>query len=215
MRARAAADGQRLMRAALALLALLALAAACRGPAAVARPVPLKIGPGLSVPRAPLLIDLPQSQRFRVVAPDRIVDGLRTADLESAKLPRIAQYRDNVSTVLLSHDWVEVVDSADYEFTVFLVSRSATRVEVRTEPVVSARPRLPPCDATRPGQRPGTNCSDRPEPVRTVRTTIPYTEHVLYHVLRRRSDGAVKWWSADNAIVALDLLRMLLATDGA
>lgn len=203
------------MRAARALPALLALVVvACRAPGAAPRPAPLEIGPGLSVARAPLLIDLPQLQRFRVVAPDRIVDGLGSAALASVTLPTIIGYRENVRTVLLSHDWIEVVDSADYEFTVFVVSRNATRVEVRTEPVDSRRRGLPRCDETRTPQ-PNTRCSNLPEPVRTVRTNVPYTEHVVYHVLRRRSDGAVKWWSADNAIVARDLLRMLLATDGA
>lgn len=204
-----------------AALLLLVLAAGCRAPGAAAAPKPFSIGPDLSIPAAPLIIDLPGSQRFRFIAPDSLVRGLAGADLQSATRPEAALLRETVGTVLVSRDWVEVVDSADYDVTVFFIERNATRRETRTEPLRT--PPLRQCDATR-GERPSrTTCTNNPNPrtERTVSVDVPYTKRVIYHVMRRRADGAVKWWAHElpvepaRAAVALDLMRLLVATDGA
>ncbi len=200
---------------------LLVLAAGCRAPGAAPAPEPIRIGPDLSVPAAPLIIDLPGSQRFRFVAPDSLVRGLAGADLHSATRPEAALLRETVSTVLVSRDWTEVVDSADYEVTVFIVERNTARREMRTEPLRT--PPLRQCDQTR-GERPSrTTCTIDPNPAteRTFFVNVPYTQQVIYQVLRRRADGAVKWWAHElpvesaRAAVALDLMRLLVATDGA
>jgi len=200
---------------------LLVLAAGCRAPGVTAAPEPIRIGPDLRIPAAPLIIELPGSQRFRFIAPDSLVRGLAGADLQSATRPEAALLRETVGTVLVSHDWLEVVDSADYDVTVFFVERNAVRREMRSEPLRT--PPLRQCDVTR-GERPSrTTCTIDPNPAteRTFFVDVPYTQRVIYHVLRRRADGAVKWWAhelpveAVRAAVARDLMRLLVATDGA
>lgn len=178
----------------------------------------IPIGNDLAVLGTTRILTLPDDQRFRFVPADSLVAGVTSEDAASVDLPAVANLREGFAIVLRSHGWVASDESPDFDIAIFMVRRTHMVTRTREERVPLANP-LPRCDLSRGGNQP--RCSDqRQETTRTVRYSEPVTSTRTIHVIRRRSDGAVRIWGADGfpseqqkAMVARDLLRHLF-TDG-
>ncbi len=179
----------------------------------------IPLGDGLALPAAQRILTLPSDQRYRFVPPDSLVGGTTTEDVRSAS--QTASLRTAMSVVLHSRGWRESEDSADFDIAIFFSRRTQMRSEVREERVVSTEAsHLPRCDASRGGNQP--RCTNEREPaVRRVSVSVPYTTTRMYHIIRRRSDGAVRFWAHTavdmeqvKGIVARDLLETLLTPEG-
>ena len=221
-RARAHATPVTCVRGAVLLGALLC-AAGCAGTSRAPRTghpqasrlIPL--GAGIALPAGPLLVSLPQDQYYRFVPPDSLVRGATSEDVASAGAMRTL--RASIDVVLRSQGWRESGDSAEYEFSVFQAARTARRTEEREELIVSSPTSgLPRCDQSRGGNQP--RGSNDPHRTRIVRVSVPYTVRRVIAVLRRRSDGAVRFWvqqdadaESTQATIARDLLRLLASAD--
>jgi hypothetical protein len=206
------------------LLGTLLLGAGCvgasRAPLAghpeATRLIPL--GAGIALPAGPLLVSLPQDQAYRFVPPDSLVRGATSEDVASAR--RMGALRAGIDIVLQSQGWRESHDSAAFELALFVAARTLTRTEEREELVVSSPTSgLPRCDLSRLGNQP--RCTNDPQRTRLVRVSVPYTVTRVIAVMRRRSDGAVRFWirqdadpESTQAIIARDLLRILLTPEG-
>ena len=120
--------------------------------------------------------------------------------------------------MFFANGWRLAPDSATYEFTVFTAARTEMRPETRTEQTTTSTTTsgLPRCDESRGGAQP--RCSNNPVNSRTYVVHVPVTTRLIFHVVRRRADGAVRLWvhqagnlPAADATVARDLLRLLLS----
>ncbi len=209
-------------RAAVALAAFCA-SAACAGSRSAGgapgttRVIPL--GSDIGLPAGPRLRSLPADQRFRFVAPDSIVRGSTSEDAASVRL--VSDLRTGISVVLHSHGWRESSDSAEFDVAVFTSRRTMWRTEMREEQVpATSTSNLPRCDLSRMGNQP--RCTNEPpQRTRTVRVSVPYTISRTHGIVRRRADGAVRYWSFGEtdlervkATIARDLLAMLLTPEG-
>lgn len=209
---------------AFALMAAAWLGGACAH-ATPARPVlnphatrTVPLGDGIALPAGVTITSLPAGQRFRFVSPDSLAYGLTSEDVASAS--GMMALRENLRIVLRSQRWTESEDSAAYDVAVFAVRRTLMVSVTREQPVVSSpTSNLPRCDLSRGGNQPP--CTNEPNPrTRTVRVVEPRTTARVIHVIRRRADGAVRYWvhGADaapgDAIVSRDLLRLFSAPEG-
>lgn len=206
-----------------AILALVAGAGCARGSGPVATsPVPatriIQLGNGLTLPAGERLRSLPLGSRFRFVGPHLLVRGLTSEDVTSAQ--RLGDLRRGVAIVLESQQWRESADSAEYDVAIFLTRRTRTAVEEREVPIISSPTSdLPRCDLSRGGNQP--RCTNEVVRTRVERVSVPYTTSHIVHVIRRRSDGAVRSWvhpdgdrAMIEALVARDLIEMLVTPAG-
>jgi len=168
--------------------------------------------------RALRLIDLEGDRRFRWVAPESLVRGLTSEDIASVTSADVLRLRESVETVFFADGWRLVPDSAVYELTVFVAARTEMRAETRTEQTITPTTDLPRCDASRGGAQP--RCTNNPVNSRTYVVQVPVTTRLVFHVVRRRADGAVRLWvneaanlPAAEATVARDLLRLQFSRD--
>ncbi|MCE9602359.1 MAG: hypothetical protein K8S21_09165 [Gemmatimonadetes bacterium] len=166
-----------------------------------------------------VLLGLEEDRRFRWVPPDSLLRGLTSDDVASVGSPTVLGLRESVETVVTANGWRLVPDSADYEIAIFTVARTELRRETRTEQAVTATTGLPRCDESK-GQRAGSTCSNNPVSSRSYEVGVPLTVRNVFHVVRRRADGAVRVWvnpdgnlPAVEATVARDLLRLFLSRD--
>lgn len=144
----------------------------------------MSVGAGITLPSGPVLRALPPGQRYRFVPPDSIASGLAADDVASMDEPTLVEWRDALARVLADGGWVASADSAAYDVTIFSVSRLGMRRESRVRLTANV---------TSCGDVPTTQlqlCTDDP-----LQTTEEWsTSHATYHVIRRRSDGAVRVW---------------------
>lgn len=211
-------------RGALVLAALLAGAACASARGAPPNPTEgtlrqIPLGLGMVLPAGPQILTLPVDQRYRFVSPASIVRGVTTEDLTS--VGQVGDLRAAVGVVLHSRGWRESADSAEFDIAIFIGRRTEMRPEVREERIVSTTAnQLPRCEQSRTGSSP--RCTTERDPtVRRVNVMVPHTVSRVYHVVRRRDDGAVRYWShavtdleAVKGAVARDLLRTLLTPEG-
>lgn len=152
-----------------------------RAPGVGAPPVSVA-GSDLRVLRGPLLTKLPPNQRFRFVSPDSLVAGLGADDVASVDEPRIAALRQAFTEVVGTGGWVESADSAEFDVTIFTTARMGMGR--------SGRPLL-----TENVQQCGgpTSTAIRWCPDEASAYTEQWgTAYRTYHIIRRRSDGAVQ-----------------------
>jgi hypothetical protein len=171
---------------------------------------------GLKMSRALQLIDLDGDRRFRWVAPESLVRGLTSEDIASVASGGVLRLRESVQTLFFANGWRLTPDSAVYEYTVFTAARTEMRPETRTEQTTTSTSGLPRCDESRGGAQ--ARCSNNPVNSRTYVVHVPVTTRLVFHLVRRRADGAVRLWvnqaenlPAADATVARDLLRLLLS----
>lgn len=167
----------------------------------------LKVGAGISVRAGRVLTSLPPGQRYRFVPPDSLAIGLASDDEASFGEPLMEEWRKTFSTVVGNGRWVESADSAQFDVTMFTTERTSMRREPRPQLAVNVTP----CGA------PSTQlqlCTDNAIDYAEQWSTLSYTVHIL----RRRSDGAVRIWrhggiraASLRSEVAQDLREMLRA----
>jgi hypothetical protein len=209
----------RARRVPLLLAAVLVGAACAHAPALRAGTDPLAtrvipLGMGIALPASETILEFPPDQHYRFVPPDSLVRGMTSEDAASVR--GMTPFQASLGVVLQSQGWRESADSADYDIAIFVAQRTAMRTEIREELVASTEASgLPRCDASRMGNQP--RCTNERDRTRQVRVSVPYTEARLYHVIRRRSDGAVRYWAHGQplnetvqAAVARDLLRLFI-----
>lgn len=201
------------------LLALLLAVAGCAGSSgatvqASPRVREARLPSGLTMAPALAIIELEEDRRFRWADPDSLVRGLTSEDAASVHSRVVLDLRESVRTVLLANGWRLVPDSADYDVAVFTVARTEMQRETRTEQTTTATSSLPRCNEST-GQRPGASCTNEPVRTRSYQVNVPVTVRRVYHVVRRREDGATRVWvhgttdlAAVDASVARDLLRL-------
>lgn len=134
--------------------------------------------------------------------------GLDADDASSTAEPELAEWRKAFSTVMGSGRWVESADSAQFDVTIFTRARMTMRREGRPQLVVNV---------TRCGDVPTTQlqlCTDDA----IDHTETWSTNYDPFHIIRRRSDGAMRVWrhhgvkaAAVRSRVAGDLRKMLRA----
>jgi hypothetical protein len=204
------------------VIAMLLLAAGCgsrvgsRGPrddgAPVVRLIPL--GAGIALPAGEIIAALPKDARYRFVAPDSLVRGATRDELVNGAIPHAL--RASIGIVLQSQGWRESPDSAGFDIAAFVAIRTVTRTEERQESIApSPTGGLPRCDPSRGTNQPRcTSEAERPR-TRTVRVKVPVRVSRVIVVIRRGSDGAVRYWIQEDQsrpplepIVARDLLRL-------
>ncbi len=180
----------------------------------------VRLPSGISIAPALAIVALEPDRRYRWVAPDSLVKGLTSEDAGSVRSRTALDLRRSVETVVGASGWRISSDSADYDLAVFVVSRTEMVRETRTERTTTATTGLPRCSEST-GQRPGATCSNDPVNSRTYEVNVPTIVRRVFHVVRRRSDGATRVWvnpvadlPAVDATVARDLLRLLTAGDG-
>lgn len=201
-------------RAAFAFLLIpIVCAAACARASAlpVADGVPyqriITIGHGIMMRSGPLLRTLPPDQRYRFIAPESLASGL-SADVLASREPELASLRQAFSTAIGSGRWVESTDSVQFDVTIFTTERTTLRLE-RHAP----QPVMPETECGAPSTQ-LQQCTEFP----SASTRQWDTAYDTYHVLRRRSDGAIRVWRRPgipelpgSSTVAADLHEMLRA----
>ncbi|MBP7549033.1 MAG: hypothetical protein KA761_02035 [Gemmatimonadaceae bacterium] len=170
-----------------AALAAASCAGASAAPGANGSPTGrvIAVGDGITLPAGPVLTALPPGQRYRFVPPDSLASGLAADDVASMDEPTLVEWRTALARVLSNGGWVASADSAAYDVTIFSVSRLGMRRASRVQLAANV---------TSCGDVPTTQlqlCTDDP-----LQTTEEWsTSHATYHVIRRRSDGAVRGWA--------------------
>lgn len=162
------------------------------------------VGTRLAMRSGPELRGLPPDQRFRFISPDSLVTGVAAADKASIEEPYVAELRKTFATVMGNGRWVESDDSAQFDVTIFTTSRT----------------KMQPASRTRLEQELST-CGDRstgPVLIWCPDASLHYTESWLtvvttFHIIRRRSDGAVRVWRGSSRVDA-ELLEMLRTGEG-
>jgi hypothetical protein len=203
------------------MLAFALLGAGCarasttRGAAEAGAPRTIPLGFGIALPAGEAIRKLPPEQRYRFVSPDSLVRGATDEDVASVR--QLSALRANVAVVLHGHRWRESSDSAEYDIVVFVAERTFTRTEVREEPVVSSEASgLPFCE--KPGGNQPRCTTDRNARTRQVRVSVPFPVRRHYHIIRRRSDGAVVYWVQQEPLgetsVLADLVKLFLTQEG-
>lgn len=189
-----------------------------RQPASAGRE--LQLPSGITMAPARRIVALEEDRRYRWVEPDSLVSGLTSEDAASVRSRTVFDLRQTVETVIAANGWRPSPDSAEYDLAVFVVSRTEMVREARTEQTTTATTGLPRCDAST-ARRPGERCSNAPVNSRIYYVNVPTVVRRVFHVVRRRSDGATRVWvnpasnlPAVDAVVARDLLRLFTALDG-
>lgn len=176
------------------------------------------VADGIAPPGSAELRSLPQGQRYRFVSPEAFAGGLGTPDEVSYASSGPGDFPRAFAQVMRRARWVESADSAEYELTVFTTARPRARDgtrEMRIETVSSMRRcAIPatPTDDVGP-------CTDVPSEQRIDLPVEQWvSEYETFHLIRRRSDGAVRVWRSgrrsaalERARITTDLRRMLAA----
>ncbi|MBK7908348.1 MAG: hypothetical protein IPJ78_17550 [Gemmatimonadetes bacterium] len=205
------------------IIAMLLVAAGCgsrvgsRGPRDDGAPVVTRLiplGAGIALPAGEIIAALPKDARYRFVAPDSLVRGATRDDLADGATARAL--RASIGTVLQSQGWRESPDSSGYDLSAFVATRTVTRTEERHESIAPPPTGgLPRCDPSRGTNQP--RCTSEPERprTRTVRVSVPVPVMRVVVIMRRRSDGAVRYWIQEDQsrpslepLVARDLVRL-------
>lgn len=215
---RAQADGGRCSRPrqmTRAGFAFLVIPIVCAGSCARASALPvadgvpyqriITIGHGIMMRSGPRLQALPPDQRYRFVPPESLASGL-SADELAAWEPELAVRRKAFAAAVGSGRWVESSDSVQFDVAIFMTEHTTERRE-RHAP----SPVMPGTECGAPSTQ-LQQCGEFP----SASSRQWDTEYETYHVLRRRSDGALRVWrhrgsrvAADRATVAADLRDML------
>ncbi len=163
------------------------------------------------------IIDLPSDRTYRFVSPDSLLQRTTSEDVRSAEEATATDLATALSIVLEAHGWRESPDSADYDISVFIASRTGLRTETH-QVVAGTGSSLPRCDTTRGQPTAAGSCQTGTAVSRTERRTVPENQRFAYHVIRRRSDGAMRvgvdvLLDAElvKASKAKDLIRLLVA----
>lgn len=176
------------------LLLPVVCAAGCARPGTVQGTdrVPLQraiaLGDDITVPAGPALTALPSDARYRFVPPDQLARGVGADDIASTEEAPAEALRKEFAATVSGAQWVEAADAAEYDVTIFTTARLKTRRETREQLVANVSTPVARCDVT---YRPQTSqCTDDA----IVYTEVANTEYHTIHIIRRRSDGAVRVW---------------------
>jgi hypothetical protein len=167
----------------------------------------ITLGPGIMMRSGPQLRGLPPDQRYRFVAPESLASGV-SADVLASWESKLALLRQAFSTAIGSGRWVESTDSVQFDVTIFTTERTTLRPERHAPPPV-----MPGTECGAPSAQ-LQQCTEFP----SASTRQWDTAYDTYHVLRRRSDGAIRVWRrpgipelSGSSTVAADLHDMLRA----
>lgn len=166
----------------------------------------ITIGHGIMVHSGPRLRALPPDQRYRFVSPESLASGL-SADVLATWEPELALRRQAFSASIGSGRWVESADSVQFDVTIFTTERTTLRRERHAPP-----PPMPGSECGVPSTQ-LQQCAEFP----SAYTRQWDTAYDTYHILRRRSDGAMRVWrrpgipARPDRSMAADLRDMLRA----
>lgn len=160
------------------------------------RPIIVKAVNRISLRPGPALTSLQADQRFRFVPPDSLTIGLATADADSFYGPEVQDLRLTFASVMERGRWRESRDSAQFDVTIF----TTARVTMRRERSGNVAASTAACSAT-PTQ--AQRCTDDA----ALYTEVFTTEFSTVHIIRRRSDGAVRVWLKGGAEAAAAMLE--------
>ncbi len=174
---------------------------------------------GRSVANAPAIRALPPMATFAWGTPSAAFVGVTAAD-DSASLYAVADMREDAAAVLRANGWREVdPDSAEYVLAMVRVERTGEQVVMIPDPRNERTFPEPPCDkSTATPQKP---CVERAPPNYPPRRDVRmFTDVKRGYAIRRRADGATRWWvmeqmSEEEArrFVARVTVELLLAVE--
>lgn len=167
----------------------------------------LTIGHGITLRSGPRLTALPPAQRYRFVSPDSLVAGL-DAEVMAEREQELRLRRQAFSADVGSARWVESADSVQFDVAIF--TTKSTRLRRGSH---APAPIMPETECGAPSTQ-LQQCGEFP----SAAAWRWDTQYETYHVLRRRSDGAVRVWRhggtrvpSDRASVGADLREMFRA----
>lgn len=169
---------------------------------------------------APKLQSLPPRATFAWEAPSRAFQGVAPAD-DSASVTLVAGLREDAAAVVRANGWQEAhVDSADFLLAMVQLTHSGERVILVADPRNDRTSPEPRCDESTATKK--NPCRPRPNPANYPprREIWPYTEVKYGYAIRRRTDGATRWWVMEQMpeaearrFVARVTVELLLAVE--
>lgn len=173
---------------------------------------------GISDGDAPELTSLPPVARFAFVPPSSAFRGV-TSKEDSAAMRAAAGLREDASAVLRANGWREAsADSAEFLLSAAVIVVTGERVTMVPDP---RNERRPPQTCPR-GVYDVRNPCREPAPPRypPTRRVDLYSLRMSAYSIRRRADGATRWWALERMgedeagrFVARETLALLLAVE--
>ncbi len=179
----------------------------------------VRLAADLRMAPAPLIIELPSDRTYRFVTPDSLLMRTTSEDVQSVEHATTRDIASALVIVLAAHGWRQQPDSAEYDVSVFVASRTGVRTETH-QVVAGTGSALPRCDSTRGQPVAAGSCQTGTTTSRTERRSVTENQRFAFHVLRRRTDGAMRVVAdplhdpeLTKASKAKDLIRLLVAGD--